>query len=88
MGYQYVIASGIHGEMAWAGVTRWLLVKLLEFTVFPVQSERRDAPALFALEIADFIYGVKEFAIGMNLEERRIAQTADSAQFSVSLLSD
>ena len=81
VGLEHVFAGSIHGEMARAGVAGWLLVELRELAVFHVQPERRDAAALFTLKISNLIHGVEKLAVGMNLEERGIAQSADGAEF-------
>ena len=79
--HEHVLAGGIDGEMARAGVAGGLLVELGQLAVLHVQRERRHAAAPFAVERGDFVDRVKELAVRVNFEERRVFQAVHGAEF-------
>jgi len=81
VGHEHVLAGGIDGEMARAGVAGGLLVELGQLAGLHVQRERRHAAAPFAVERGDFVDRVKELAVRVNFEERRVFQAVHGAEF-------
>ena len=81
VGNEHVLAGGVDGEMARASVAGGLLVELGQLACLHVQGERRHAAAPFAVERGDFVDRVKELAVRVNFEERRVFQAVHGAEF-------